>query len=93
MGITFLSYGATHLNICYPLMYKIFLEASRDNVKSFDDAINLSTGTGKSIDPQIAVSTKDNSVLVVWTDSEPGKAQNFVRASTDNADYIWESRT
>ena len=49
-------------------MYKIFLEGSRDNAKSFDDAINLSTGTGKSIDPQIAVSSIDNSIFVVWTE-------------------------
>jgi hypothetical protein len=52
----------------YPQMYKIFLEGSRDNAKSFDDAINLSTGTGKSIDPQIAVSPIDGSVFVVWTE-------------------------
>jgi hypothetical protein len=52
----------------YPQMYKIFLEGSRDNAKSFDDAINLSTGTGKSIDPQIVVSPVDNSIFVVWTE-------------------------
>ena len=52
----------------YPQMYKIFLEGSRDNAKSFDDAINLSTGTGKSIEPQIAVSPIDNSIFVVWTE-------------------------
>jgi hypothetical protein len=49
-------------------MYKIFLEASRDNAKSFDDAINLSTGKGKSIEPQIAVSSNDNSIFVIWTE-------------------------
>jgi hypothetical protein len=52
----------------YPQMYKIFLEGSRDNAKSFDDAVNLSTGTGKSIDPQIAVSENDRSILAVWTE-------------------------
>ena len=52
----------------YPPVYKIFLEASRDNAKSFDDAINLSTGTGKSIDPQLAVSENDRSIFVVWTE-------------------------
>jgi hypothetical protein len=52
----------------YPPAYKIFLEGSRDNAKSFDDAINLSTGTGRSIDPQIAVSENDNSIFVVWTE-------------------------
>jgi hypothetical protein len=52
----------------YPPMYKIFLEASRDNAKSFDDAINLSTGEGRSIDPQIAVSPIDNSIFVIWTE-------------------------
>jgi hypothetical protein len=52
----------------YPAEYKVFLEASRDNAKSFDDAINLSTGAGKSIDPQIAVSANDNSIFVVWTE-------------------------
>jgi hypothetical protein len=49
-------------------MYKIFLEGSRDNAKSFDDAINLSTGAGRSIDPQLAVSESDRSVFVVWTE-------------------------
>jgi hypothetical protein len=52
----------------YPQMYKIFLEGSRDNAKSFDDAINLSTGSGKSIDPQIAASENDRSLFVVWTE-------------------------
>jgi hypothetical protein len=52
----------------YPQLYKIFLEGSRDNAKSFDDAINLSTGPGKSIDPQIALSENDKSIFVVWTE-------------------------
>jgi hypothetical protein len=52
----------------YPQMYKIFLEVSRDNGKSFDDAVNLSTGTGRSIDPQLAVSENDRSIFVVWTE-------------------------
>ena len=64
----------------YPQMYKIFLEGSRDNAKSFDDAINLSTGTGKSIDPQIAVSANDNSILVVWTEiTETNSDIQFVK--------------
>jgi hypothetical protein len=38
----------------------IFLGASRNNEMhmSFDDAINLSPGQGRSIDPQIAASKK-----------------------------------
>jgi hypothetical protein len=52
----------------YPQMYKIFFEVSRDNAKTFDDAINLSPGTGKSIDPRIALSTNDNSIFVTWTE-------------------------
>ena len=52
----------------YPQMYKIFIEGSRDNAKSFDDAINLSTGTGKSIDPQVALSENDKGIIVVWTE-------------------------
>ena len=52
----------------YPPEYKIFLEISRDNAKGFDDAINLSTGTGRSIDPQIAVSPIDKSGFVAWTE-------------------------
>jgi hypothetical protein len=64
----------------YPQMYKIFLEASRDNAKSFDDAINLSTGTGKSIDPQLAVSPIDRSVFVVWTEiTEANSDIQFVK--------------
>jgi hypothetical protein len=52
----------------YPPMYRIFLEVSRDSTKSFDDAINLSTGTGKSIDPRLAVSENNRSIFVVWTE-------------------------
>jgi hypothetical protein len=52
----------------YPQMYKIFFEGSRDNAESFDDAINLSTGTGRSIDPQLAVSEIDRSIFIVWTE-------------------------
>jgi hypothetical protein len=64
----------------YPQMYKIFLEASRDNAKSFDDAINLSTGTGKSIEPQIALSSNDNSIFVVWTEiTETNSDIQFVK--------------
>ena len=52
----------------YPQMYKIFLEGSRDNAKSFDDAVSLSPGTGRSIDPKIVLSANDNSIFVVWTE-------------------------
>jgi hypothetical protein len=52
----------------YPPSYKIFLEASRDSGKSFDDAISLSPGPGNSIDPQIAVSEKNKTVFVVWSE-------------------------
>ena len=52
----------------YPQMYRIFLEGSRDNAKSFDDAVNISPGTGRSINPKIALSTSDNSIFVVWTE-------------------------
>jgi hypothetical protein len=52
----------------YPQMYKIFIEGSRDNAKSFDDAVNLSTGTGRSVDPRIAVSENDRSIFVGWTE-------------------------
>ena len=64
----------------YPQMYKIFLAGSRDNAKSFDDAINLSTGTGKSIDPQIVVSENDKSIFVVWTEiTETNSDIQFVK--------------
>ena len=53
----------------YPQMYSIFIEGSRDNAKSFDDAVNLSPGTGRSIDPKIALSTVDNSIFVIWTET------------------------
>jgi hypothetical protein len=52
----------------YPQMYRIFLEGSRDNAKSFDDAVNISPSTGRSINPKIALSTSDNSIFVVWTE-------------------------
>ena len=61
-------------------MNKIFLEASRDNANSFDDAINLIIGMGKSIDPQIAVSANDDSVFVVWTEiTETNSDIQFVK--------------
>ena len=64
----------------YPPTYKIFVEASRDNAKSFDDAVNLSAGTGRSIDPQIAVSVNDNSIFVVWTEITGSKSDiQFVK--------------
>ena len=52
----------------YPQPYRIFLEGSRDNAKSFDDAVNLSPGTGRSLDPKIALSAIDNSIFVIWTE-------------------------
>src|SRR5215207_2997179 len=59
----------------YPPTYKIFLEASRDSGKSFDDAINLSTGQGNSIDPQIAVSEENRTVFVVWSEVTNGNSE------------------
>jgi hypothetical protein len=52
----------------YPPAYDIFLEASRDNGESFDDAINLSPGQGSSLDPQLVVSEKSKTVFVVWSE-------------------------
>ena len=64
----------------YPPIYKIFLEASRDSGKSFDDAINLSPGPGNSIDPQIAVSEKNKTVFVVWSEVTNGNSEiHFVK--------------
>ena len=64
----------------YPPIYKIFLEASRDSGKSFDDAINLSPGPGNSIDPQIAVSEKNKTVFVVWNEVTNGNSEiHFVK--------------
>src|SRR5215204_4843028 len=58
----------------YPPTYKIFLEASRDNGKSFDDAVNLSTGQGSSIEPKIAVSENNRTVFVVWSEITNGNS-------------------
>jgi hypothetical protein len=64
----------------YPPIYKIFLEVSRDNGKSFDDAINLSTGQGSSIEPKIAVSQKNKTVFVVWSEITNGNSEiQFVK--------------
>src|SRR5215204_4982712 len=64
----------------YPPLYKIFLEASRDSGKSFDDAINLSPGPGNSIDPQIAVSEENRTVFVVWSEVTNGNSEiQFVK--------------
>jgi hypothetical protein len=51
-----------------PRYNNIFLGASRNNEMhmSFDDAINLSPGQGRSIDPQIAALEKNRTVFVVW---------------------------
>ena len=63
---------------------EIFLRESNDGGNKFSGIKNLSrNNTGDSITPRIASS--GNSVFVVWTDSEPGKAQIFARASNDNA--------
>src|SRR5918994_1739236 len=59
----------------YPPTYKIFLEASRDNGKSFDDAVNLSTGQGSSIEPEIAVSEINRTVFVVWSEVTGGNSE------------------
>jgi hypothetical protein len=59
----------------YPPMYKIFLGASRDSGKSFDDAISLSTGQGNSIDPQIAVSEENRTVFVAWSEITNGNIE------------------
>src|ERR671910_204544 len=64
----------------YPPIYKIFLEVSRDNGKRFDDAINLSTGQGSSIEPKIAVSQQNKTVFVVWSEINNGSSEiRFVK--------------
>src|SRR5215204_107871 len=64
----------------YPPLYNIFLEASRDSGKSFDDAINISPGPGNSIDPQIAVSEENKTVFVVWSEVTNGNSEiQFVK--------------
>jgi hypothetical protein len=64
----------------YPPTYKIFLEPSRDSGKSFDDAINLSPGPGNSIDPQIAISEKNKTVFLVWSEITNGNSDiQFVK--------------
>ena len=63
---------------------EIFLRESNDGGNKFSGIKNLSrNNTGDSITPRIASS--GNNVFVAWTDSEPGKAQIFARASDDNA--------
>jgi hypothetical protein len=59
----------------YPPAYEIFLEASRDGGKSFDDAINLSPGPGNSIDPKVAVSEKNRSAFVTWSEVAGGNSE------------------
>jgi hypothetical protein len=64
----------------YPPIYKIFIQASRDNGESFDDAINLSTGQGTSIDPEIALSEKNKTIFVVWSEITSGNSEiHFVK--------------
>jgi hypothetical protein len=59
----------------YPPAYEIFLGASRDGGKSFDDAVNLSTGQGSSIDPKIAVSGNNSTVFVIWSEINNGNSE------------------
>jgi hypothetical protein len=59
----------------YPPTYDIFLQASRDNGMSFDDAINLSTGQGSSIKPKIAISEENKIVFVVWNEVTNGNSE------------------
>jgi hypothetical protein len=64
----------------YPPTYDIFLQASRDNGMSFDDAINLSTGQGSSIKPKIAVSEENKIAYVVWSEVYNGNSEiNFMK--------------
>jgi hypothetical protein len=64
----------------YPPIYKVFIEASRDSGQSFDDAINLSTGQGSSIDPEIALSEKNKTIYVVWSEVDEGNSEiHFVK--------------
>jgi hypothetical protein len=64
----------------YPPAYEIFLGASRDGGKSFDDAVNLSTGQGSSIEPEIAVSGNNRTVFVVWREVTDGNSEvHFMR--------------
>jgi hypothetical protein len=59
----------------YPPTYSIFLEASMDNGQSFDDAINLSTGNGSSIEPKIALSEENRTLFVVWNEITNGNSE------------------
>ena len=62
---------------------EIFLRESNDAGNKFSGIKNLSrNNTGNSITPRIA--STGNNVIVAWTDSEPGKAQIFARASNDS---------
>jgi hypothetical protein len=59
----------------YPPTYDIFLQASRDNGNGFDDAINISTGQGSSINPKIALSEENKIVYVVWSEVANGNSE------------------
>jgi hypothetical protein len=62
---------------------EIFLRASTDAGNKFTGIKNLSrNNTGDSISPHLAAA--GNTILVLWSDTSPGKSEIFLRGSIDN---------
>jgi hypothetical protein len=61
----------------------IYFKASTDNGTTFGGTTNLSNDPGRSTDPRISVSGKNN-VYVVWSDTTTGNGDIYFKASTDN---------
>jgi hypothetical protein len=63
-----------------PVNKDAFFRRSIDNGANFDPKVNLSTSSGNSIEPQIAVSS--SKVYVVWRDDTSGNYDIYFRTST-----------
>ncbi len=65
-----------------PGQYDIFLSRSSDGGATFSTPRNLSTNTGTSFNPHIAVDSSGN-INVVWEDNTPGLLDVFFSRSSD----------
>ena len=71
------------------LNFDILYRRSTDGGTTFPNVIkNLSSNTGLSSSPEIALSS--NNVYVVWQDDTPGNIDIFYRRSTDGGDSFTE---
>jgi hypothetical protein len=71
--------------------FDIFFKRSTDNGKAFGDIINLSNNTGNSINPQLAVS--GSNISVVWEDEITNNPFNNTYNNNDNSGILYAAST